>query len=408
MKILRSLFYFTFYRILPVITLFCFAPSSGYAIKRSGGGDASNLSVGDLAAKKVGPASIPTSFFIIVGGVIFCALAGWFALRHFQQMKDEEIKNKVAYDQALLGLESELESLRVTPQDRDALHILVDTEDPEKLLPVIKSNELFEKLFTQFKKGNPDPKEVQMINDLRRSLNFVFSNSKLPFLCSQMLPADMNLECEISFKGKNIFFLSPILETTENRILLKPPMVKGRPANLRQFPSVTCRLRRAKDADYQFTLKIVEQSIEENAVILSHTTDIRKMSIRDSERIPMDVSVDFRVVHQEQYELGEDFEIKVNGDAPVAEGHIVDMSAGGVKIHFTEMPKGGIDSEHKVLFHLKYASLRRDLVGEVLNVLKLKQYYAAHLRFQDNDMLTRMRLSQYLHRVKKSQSADGF
>ena len=151
-----------------------------------------------------------------------------------------------------------------------------------------------------------------------------------------MLEKGLKLECEIRHKSRNVVFMTSILEAKESHIYVKPPTVKRSPANLKQFPSLHCRLRRVNDADYEFDLEIVDQLIDEmNAVILKQTSDIRKMTIRESERVPMDMEMEFQRVSEAQYDLEHKFEAEEQ-DREKITAMIKDMSSGGMKLQMTD------------------------------------------------------------------------
>ena len=81
------------------------------------------------------------------------------------------------------------------------------------------------------------------------------------------------------------------------------------------------------------------------------------------------------------------------------------MSAGGIKIQLKELPPFEIKMEDVFLFHLPYASLRKKLAVSVLEVVSSEGLSDIHCEFRDVDMLTRMKLNQYLHRRKLSMEA---
>ena len=81
------------------------------------------------------------------------------------------------------------------------------------------------------------------------------------------------------------------------------------------------------------------------------------------------------------------------------------MSAGGIKVQLKELPSDGIKKEDVFLFHLPYASLRKKLAVSVLDVVSYEGLSDIHCEFRDEDMLTRMKLNQYLHRRKLSMEA---
>ena len=137
--------------------------------------------------------------------------------------------------------------------------------------------------------------------------------------------------------------MSTILDSNETQLLITPPTVKRRPANMKQFKELYCKVRRGNDADYEFKFKIIGQLITDlNAVILRHTKRIRKLQIRISERLPMDLEMDFQLLSAEQFEMEKKFDLGRLQHHRLS-GKIKDMSAGGLKVQLDEMPPQGIN-----------------------------------------------------------------
>ena len=127
---------------------------------------------------------------------------------------------------------------------------------------------------------------------------------KFEFMCTQMLEPGTHLEFQIRHNKKIIVFLSTILDSNETQLLIKPPTVKRRPANLKQFKELYCMVRRGNEAEYEFKFKILGQLVTDlNAVILRHTKNIRKLQIRVSERLPLNLVMNFKFVTAEKYKI---------------------------------------------------------------------------------------------------------
>jgi len=344
---------------------------------------------------------IPLSFYIISTTLIVSLVGGIFTVRYLHKKKVQEGLDKIAEDQAQLAVDAELESRQVEDQDRNFLLELCNTKDPSKLIKILMSSEEFEKVADEYKNSNRFSKsEIMKISMLRKSLQFTFKNLKFGFICTQMLEAGTHLEFQIRHKGKVIVFMSPILDSNETQMLIKPPTVKKRPANIKQFPELYCIVRRANEAEYEFRLKILGQLVTDlNAVILRHTKNIRKLKIRVSERLPVNIGMNFHFLTAMQYELHQ------KGDPLEAKpkklfGKIKDMSAGGIKVELEKLPSETIKKEDVFLFHLPYASLQGNLAVSVVDVVALEGKSNVHLKFKEVDMLTHIKLNQYLHRKK--------
>ena len=364
----------------------------------------SNFALGDLQANYEGPSVIPTSFYFLLAFVIAAGVGGFFLLRYIRAKQEQEELDQIVDDQAQLELDTELEARRVSEENREFLRKLCDTEDPVELVPVIMSFEEFEKVVEEFK-ASPRfraPALAQIFN-LRKALGFTIKNSEYAFLCTQMLLNGTKLECQIHSKGKSVAFMTSVLDANETELLIKPPMVKRRPANLKQFPEIACRLRREGDADYDFTLRVLDQITDEmNAVVLEQSKHIRTMRIRQSERISVNIEIDFQLVSEAQYEL-EKMEEQSRGEHIPITAKVVDMSAGGIKLQISKMPARPIITGDVLVFHLARSSLRQDLAAGVLQVVPRGGLFDLHTTFREMDTLTRIKINQYLDRVQKSE-----
>ena len=362
------------------------------------------FSLGDLQANYEGPSVIPTSFYYLLAFVIAAGVGGFFLLRYIRAKQEQEELDQIVDDQAQLELDTELEARRVSKENREFLRELCDTEDPVELVPVIMSFEEFEKVVEEFK-ASPRfraPALAQIFN-LRKALGFTIKNSEYAFLCTQMLLNGTKLECQIYSKGKSVAFMTSVLDANETELLIKPPTVKGRPANLKQFPEIACRLRREGDADYDFTLRVLDQITDEmNAVVLEQSKHIRTMRIRQSERISVNIEMDFQLVSEAQYEL-EKMEEQSRGEHIPITAKVVDMSAGGIKLQISKMPARPIITGDVLVFHLARSSLRQDLAAGVLQVVPRGGLFDLHTTFREMDTLTRIKINQYLDRVQKSE-----
>ena len=370
-----------------------------------------NFTLKDLETKNLAQSmpplsEIPLSFYFLAFSLLGTVVGGIFLIRYLHKKKVEDGLNKLANDQAQLVVDSEFEARNLEDEDREFFLKLTNTKDPAKHVPIIMSSQKFEDAVIIYKKsGKFKASDLDKIHMLRKGLQFTFKNTKASFICTQMLEPGTHLECQILHKEKNVVFMSNVLDSNETELLLKPPKVKSRPANMKQFTELQCRIRRENDADYEFNLKIVGQLVRDlNAVILEHTSNIRRLHIRHSERLQLDLKMRFEIVDVRQYEKDRQLDLG-RRDYTKLSGIIKDMSAGGIKVRLKELPSDGIKRDDVFIFHLPYASLRKKLVVSVLDVVSLEGSIDIHCEFRDVDMLTRMKINQYLHRRKLSMEA---
>ena len=352
------------------------------------------------------PSTWPISFWIALFFLVFGSIGGFYGVRYLREKQAQEELDAIVDEQAQMGLDTEYENKKIDEETREFVTELCGTVDPVDILPLISSSELFEQTVIDFKESDRFEEEAYpKIFELRKSLEFTFKNLDWPFLNTQMLEKGMKLECEIRHKSRNVVFMTSILDANESHLYIKPPSVKKRPANLKQFPSIHCRLRRANDADYEFDLEIVDQLIDEmNAVILKQTSEIRKMTIRESERVPMDMEMNFQLVSDAQYDLEHKFEAEEQ-ERDMVTATIKDMSGGGMKLQMKDLQ--GLNKDDVLIFHLSRASLRRDLAASVMNIVPRGGLYDLHLKYRDNDTITKMKINQYLHRATKNMEAKA-
>ncbi len=370
-----------------------------------------NFTLKDLETKNLAQSmpplsEIPLSFYFLAFSFFGTVIGGIFFIRYLHKKKMEDGLSKLAKDQAQLVVDSEFESRNLEDEDREFFLELTSTKDPAKHVPIIMSSKKFEdtvlvyKESRRFKNSNLD--KIYM---LRKGLQFTFKNTKAGFICTQMLEPGTHLECQILLKDKNVVFISNVLDSNETELLLKPPKVKNRPANMKQFTELHCKIRRENDADYEFQLKIIGQLVRDlNAVILEHTTNIRRLHIRNSERLQLDLKMEFEITTGRKFEMDQQIELGKSDYAKLS-GIIKDMSAGGIKIELKELPSDGINREDVFIFHLPHASLRKKLAVSVIDVIPHEVVSDIHCEFRDLDMLTRMKINQFLHRRKLSMEA---
>jgi c-di-GMP-binding flagellar brake protein YcgR len=374
------------------------------------GGSNPNFGLSDLESKNMfqsmpPPSAWPLSFWITLFILIVGPVATIYGLRYLKEKQEKAQMEKIADEQAQLGVDTELEDKKVEDTMRKFIAEVVGTDDPIEVLPVVKDPVLFEEKIEAYK-ATPrcSADKLAKIYALRKSMQFTINYPEIPFIKTQMLIPNIRLECQLEHKNKMVNFMSSVLEVHEDRFLIKPPMVKKRPANLKQFPTVTCKLTREGDADYEFKAPVIDQLLEgSNGVILGHTPEIRKMVIRESERVPMEMTMDFNFIQQAAFEAEQ-----VGGAAGprvALSGKVEDMSAGGMMIQIGSMPSPEISTDDVMEFHLARANLRGMMLANVVRVVDKGGLFNLHLRFRNVDQLMRIKLNQYLHRAKKSKQA---
>lgn len=365
-----------------------------------------NFQLSDLEANYSGPAVVPTSFYVMVFFAVSAAVGGFFGLRYYRTRQEQMEQLRISRDKIERTLSTLYESLKMAEDEVELVRRLGHNREADDILSLMRSNKLFEDAVEELHQNEElDEETLAGIQAMRQKLQFTVSNRDCEVVTTKMFLSNMRVECQVTAKGKQLGFISLIKEVSERGVRIDPPMIKRKPANLRQFKVIRCRVRRNGDADYEFTLPVIEQKTETPSVVwLGHSRDIRKMAIRESERLDMNQKAKFRRMDPADYDVRERLH-RLEPSAYKLEGTILDMSAGGIKLSIGQKLDEPLKQGDILLFHLPGASLREDLAATVLATIPRGKQMDVHMKFQDSNPLTRIKLLQFLHRVKKQRSA---
>ncbi len=365
--------------------------------------DGGNLSVFKFKQPKVA-VSTPEWVYWATGGGLLAVALGFVFLIRFKKYQEEMQRKKVAEEKAHLRLDVILSKLNIILPERKLLEALANgASHPDDILPLVESVEDFEGKVTEFKKTKPDAKVLKSIYNLRHKLGFDVNNKRANFISTQMLAGGIKLECQIPHPTKQVLFVSTILTVSENGILLKPPTVKKKPVNLKRYPHLVCRIRRGEEADYEFQLPILNQIFgKPNAIVLGHTNNIKKMFIRESERVKVDIFTTFYAMTEEKLNsLGTGVSITKSDIAlESVNGQIVDMSVGGLKAEVEKLPKN-FEEGDLLIFHIQGANLREDMKARVLKINPRGSEYDIHMQFFRTRELERLKIKKFIFRTQK-------
>jgi len=351
-------------------------------------------------------APITTQSYVIMGLVALTIVGTIVAMIIIKKRRIREHIHRANVEKATLQLDVAMKHLEIPPIGRQLLEDIANSKKPEVVIPLVQNSEDFEAKVDAFKQKKPDPKSVKRIYKLRQMLGYDFNNRRIPFTLTQMLNSELKLECQIPHPKRQILFISPILNVTETQLWIKPPTIKGKAANLKKFPHLICKIRRGEEADYEFQAPIQNQIAGKlDAVVLGHSQEIKKLFIRESERIQTSIATTFFVVSDEQLSTGQQQGVsKEEMSETVIEGHIEDMSAGGFQIGAKVVPEDVNDGDIFV-FHLPGANMREDLMAKVLKIIQRPTDFTVHLQFIRMRELSRMKINKYLFNMKKRQGA---
>ncbi len=366
--------------------------------------DGGNLNMFKFKQPKVA-ISTPTWVYWAAGVGLVAVVFGFVFLIQFKKYQEKVQRKRVAEEKANLRLDVILSKLNIILPERKLLEALADgSGTPDEILPLVESVEDFESKVTEFKKTKPDPKVLKSIYNLRHKLGFDVNNKRANFISTQMLAGGIKLECQVPHPKKQILFVSTVLTVTENGILLKPPTVKKKPVNLKRYPHLTCRVRRGDEADYEFQLPILNQIFgKPNAIVLGHTNNIKKMFIRESERVHVDIFTTFYAMTEEKLSaLGSGVNITKSDIAlESVNGQIVDMSVGGLKAEVEKLPKN-FEEGDLLIFHIQGANLREDMKARVLRINSTSaDTHDIHMQFFRTRELERLKIKKFIYRIQK-------
>lgn len=204
------------------------------------------------------------------------------AILYYIKLQREKRIRELRQLQASRGLAMILGKWRDDEKTREILSQLCHSSDPEIILPIVERVDLFEdKVMAYKQKHNQNPEFLKEVFLLRKRLRITFSNRDVPFSSTQMLSVRQMMECVIPHEKKEIVFSTTILNINETKILIKTPTIKKKAVNLTKYPTLTCRVSREGDGDYEFTLHVLEQKKIKNinVVVLGHTPHIRQTKI---------------------------------------------------------------------------------------------------------------------------------
>ncbi len=163
---------------------------------------------------------------------------------------------------------------------RRSMQRILQTVDPLEVLEFARSLDKYENQAHVFLQSEGESVSAQKeIFQLRKRLKLDFNNSQVPFQFTQLLAPGQTVECQIPHPDKEIKFQSVVLGLSESKLLLKPPTVNKKPANLKNFPEIHCEVYRPEDGTYRFTVPILDQLPEKkHALVTGHTRDILRVN----------------------------------------------------------------------------------------------------------------------------------
>jgi c-di-GMP-binding flagellar brake protein YcgR len=290
-----------------------------------------------------------------------------------------------------------IDELGLGPDDVALVAALVGANDTAAQVAALESRAAFEGAVRAFREQTPDHPALRRVNVLRQRLGFGFSNVRNPVNDTRMLPVGIKLQCRIGLPKRTVTFLTVLLGTNERQMTIRPPKAKGKPVDLGRFPTLTFRVSRENDAEYEFTCRVLGQSKSGvSAVGLAHTNEIERLLFRNAVRVAVDFASQFYVVRQDAIVDKSRAALRPQDSQFVLTAQVRDVSIGGALVVVSDpsqSPEGG----DMVIFRMPEAQVHADMVAQVLRkVDRPDGQTQLHLQFVGLKELDRLKLNRFI------------
>ena len=365
-----------------------------------------NLDLSKLQFRPEGVSDLTLIVPFVLLGILFAgvAVAVYMHLRKREAMEEmnrlrEETRVKLMVSEFSLGMD-----------DQQFLVDLTGSQSPGRHIPLLESRNDFEEAVREFRRQNPQHPGLKLVPNLRQKLGYGFGNMRNSLNDTRMIPVGSRLQCQIARSSNDIVFLTNVVGTNEHQFFIRPPMAKGKPVSIAHVPTVTLKISREGDAEYEITAKVKGETPNEmKAVILEHSSDIQKLAFRNAPRMEVALESKFYVVRQAIAETRGHSKFKAQDSQYSFAGSIKDLSIGGALVVIklgSQNPEVG----DWVMFRLPQAQILEDMVGEVVRLTELDDsMLQLHLRFSGIKEINRLKMNRFLEvlRGPKPQEAVG-
>lgn len=311
-----------------------------------------------------------------------------------------------ARERAQHRLKGVVDELGLGSDDVALIAALVGADEVTAQVACLESRAAFEGAVRAFREQRPDDPALRRVNVLRQRLGFGFSNVRNPMNDTRMLPVGIKLQCRIGLPKRTVTFLTVLLGTNERQMTIRPPKAKGKPVDLGRFPTLTFRVSRENDAEYEFTCRVLGQSKSGvGAVGLAHTNEIERLLFRNAVRVPVDFASQFYVVRQDAIVDKSRAALRPQDSQYVLTAQVRDVSIGGALVVVadpSQSPEGG----DMVIFRMPEAQVHADMVAQVLRRVERPDGQAQlHLQFVGLKELDRLKLNRFIMEQQETTGA---
>lgn len=303
-------------------------------------------------------------------------------------------------------LKGVIEELGLSGEDMALISALTSDKDVMAQVAALESRAAFEGAVHAFRDRRPEDPALRRVNALRQRLGFGFNNVRNPMNDTRMLPMGIKLQCRIGLPKRTVTFLTVLLGTNERQMSVRPPKAKGKPVDLSRFPTLTFRVSRENDAEYEFTCRLLGQSKSGvQAVGLAHTNEIRRLLFRNAVRVTVDFGAQFYVVRQDAIEDKARAALRPQDSQYVMAGQLRDVSIGGALALIADASQAP-ETGDMVIYRMPEAQVQTDLVAQVVKkVARSDGQTQIHLQFVGLKELDRLKLNRFILDQQDQQGA---
>jgi c-di-GMP-binding flagellar brake protein YcgR len=339
--------------------------------------------------------SAASNTFVIT--VILIAIAAAAAVGGFYYVRGRLQANKRARERADARLKTVTEELGLSNEDLTLVAALTSDRDVMAQVAALESRAAFEGAVRAFRDRRPEDPALRRVNALRQRLGFGFNNVRNPMNDTRMLPLGIKLQCRIGLPKRTVTFLTVLLGTNERQMSVRPPKAKGKPVDLSRFPTLTFRVSRENDAEYEFSCRVLGQSTSGvQAVGLTHTNEIKRLLFRNAVRVSVDFPAQFYVVRHDAIEDKARAALRPQDSQYVMTGQVGDVSIGGALAVIAD-PAQAPETGDMVIFRMPEAQVQTDLVAQVVKKVPRSDGPAQiHLQFVGLKELDRLKLNRFI------------
>ena len=310
-----------------------------------------------------------------------------------QALQREETRLRLMLTEANLG-----------ERERTMLEHLAGSPLPQQIQPLLALRTAFESAAEKFREEHADDPLLKRVPELRQRLGYGIGNLRNPFVSTRMLAPGLRLQCTLPSAKRSVTFVTTILGVGERAFFVRPPTARGNPVDLTRFETLTFKLARERDAQYEFECRVMGQAQSGiRPVALEHSTSVRKLLFRNAPRVSVGLDVHFFVVKQEVAAEHKHRTFKRHESQYSLLGKILDLSLGGLRLS-AELPGQKPAEGDIVVFQLPQANIKDDLVAEVIDVVAPQQdMIQMHLQFIGTKEINRLKMSKFLQGEQERQ-----